>query len=110
MSFASRCIAVCLLVPLAGCFTTSEKTAQGEPKYAREIALTPVALKDCITNDAPELYTIVERSGGYRIINAGSLGAVFVIDITPTLGGANVKGYAPGLFRSGRVDRCAAGS
>lgn len=95
------------LALLTGACATSSELAQQAPKYEREIAKPPAEVKACIVQDAPELYTVVEREGGYRIINASSVGAVFVIDITPSASGSTVKAYAPGLFWRSRVDRCA---
>ena len=101
-----RSTAVGLALLLSACSTTSDELSQRAPKYEREIAKTPGDVKACIISDAPELYTVVEREVGYRIVNAGSLGAVFVIDIAPSSLGSTVKAYAPGLFWRSRIDRC----
>ena len=103
---ATRLTVVGLALLLSACATTSGELSQRAPKYERGIAKPPGAVKECIVSDAPELYTVVEKDGGYRIINAGSLGAVFVIDIMPSPFGSSVKAYAPGLFWRSRIDRC----
>lgn len=96
-----------VLALLTSACATSSELAQRPPKYEREIAKSPGDVKACIVQDAPELYTVVEREGGYRIINANSVGAVFVIDIAPSPSGSIVRAYAPGLFWRSRVDACA---